>query len=79
MAEVGIAAIVVGAMLFALGLFPGLLPALTERFQGLLDHFFRSRRGIHRIQADLLLSGDVWLLAGGGVILIVGLLALLEK
>jgi hypothetical protein len=53
MAEVGITAIIVGAILFALGFFPGLLPALMERFQGLLDRFVPSRGRIHKFQTDL--------------------------
>jgi hypothetical protein len=77
MAEVGITAIVVGAILFVLGFFPGLLRALIERFQGLLDHFFPSRGRTHKFQTDLPLHTDAWLLGGGGVILSLGLLALL--
>jgi hypothetical protein len=77
MAEVGTAAIVVGAILFALGFFPGLLLAVVKGFQSLRDHFFPSMRPIHRFQTGLSLSGDVWLLASGGVILILGLLVLL--
>jgi hypothetical protein len=75
MAEVGITAIVVGAILFALGFFPGLVAALVKRLQNFWNPFLSSRGDIHRF----LLSSEVWLLAGGGVILIVGLLAFLEK
>jgi hypothetical protein len=76
MAEAGITAIFVGAILFPLGLFPGLLPALMERFQSLQDHFFPSR-GVRKFETDLPLHSDVWLIASGGVMLILGLLALL--
>jgi hypothetical protein len=78
MAEVGITAIVVGAILFALGLFPGLLPALMERFQGLLDRFVPSRGRIHKFQTYSPLHSDVWLIASGGVMLILGLFVLLR-
>jgi hypothetical protein len=78
MAEVAIAAIVVGAILFAFGLFPGLPLALMEAFQNLRDQFFRSRGRIHRFQTDLPLSGDAWLVGTGGVMLILGLLVLLR-
>jgi hypothetical protein len=77
MAQVAIATIVVGTILFALGLFPGSLPALLERFQSLRDRFFPSTGRNHKVPADLPLHSDVWLLGGGGVILILGLLALL--
>lgn len=78
MAEVGITTIVVGAVLFALGFFPCLLPALLERFQHLLDYFFPSRGQINKFQSDLPIHSDVWLLGGGGVILILGFLVLLR-
>jgi hypothetical protein len=77
MTEVANTAIVVGAILFALGLFPGLLPVLIARFQGLRDYFFPSRGRIKKFQSGLPLHTDAWLLGGGGVIMILGLLALL--
>jgi hypothetical protein len=77
MAQAGIAAIFVGAILFPLGLFPSLLPALMERFQSLRDRFVLSRERIQKIQSDLPLHSDAWLLGGGGVMLILGLLAVL--
>jgi hypothetical protein len=48
-----------------------------ERFQSLRDRFFPSRGRIQKFQSDLPLHGDVWLIASGGVMLILGLLALL--
>jgi hypothetical protein len=48
MAEVGITAIVVGAILFVLGFFPGLLPALMARVQSLRDQLFPSRGHIRK-------------------------------
>ena len=78
MAEVGITAIVVGAILFVLGFFPGLLPTLMEGFRGLRDHFFPSRGRMHKLQTDLPLSSEVWLLASGGIMLILGLLVVLR-
>ena len=77
MAEVGITAIGVGAVLFAFGLFPVLLLLLMEAFQNLRDQFFRSKGRIRRFQTDLPLPTDVWLIASGRVMLILGLLALL--
>jgi uncharacterized membrane protein HdeD (DUF308 family) len=78
MAEVGIAAIVVGAILLALGLSPGLLPALIERFQGLRDHFFPLPGRIHKFQTDYSVSSDIWLIVSGGVMMILGLFVLLS-
>jgi hypothetical protein len=77
MAEAGITAIVVGAILLSLGLFPRLPPAVIERCQRLWDHFFPLRGRIRKFQTDLPISSDVWLIASGGVMLILGLLALL--
>lgn len=78
MAEVGVAAIVVGAVLFVLGLFPGLLPAVMRRFLSRRDYFFQSRGRIKKFRSDLPMSSDAWLLASGGVMLILGLLVLLR-
>jgi uncharacterized membrane protein HdeD (DUF308 family) len=78
MAEVGITAIVVGAILLALGLFPGLPLALMAAFQNLRDQFFRSKERIPRSKTGLPLSSDAWLVGSGGVMLILGLFVLLR-
>jgi len=78
MAEVGIAAIVVGAILTILGLFPGLPRALMERFLKLRNQVFKSGGRIPKLQTDLPLSSDIWLIASGGVMLILGLLVLVR-
>ena len=78
MTEAGIAATVVGGILFVPGLFPGLPLALMEAFQNMREQFFRSKGRIHMFQTDLPLSSDVWLIASGGVMLILGLLVLLR-
>jgi hypothetical protein len=74
-----VAAILFGAMLFAVGMMPGLVIALREGLQNFRDHFVPIRRPFRNIPTDSQLSGDVWLVAGGGVIMILGLLALLLR
>jgi hypothetical protein len=56
---------------------PGLLATFVEGLQNFLDHSSRSGGPVHRSRTDLRLSGDIWLLVSGGVMMIVGLLALL--
>jgi hypothetical protein len=68
-----------GAILFVLCMIPGLLAALMEGLRNFRDHFSRTRRPFHNIQTDLPLSLDIWLLVGGGVMMIVGLQALLSS
>jgi hypothetical protein len=77
MAKLGIVAIVFGAMLFALGIIPGLLVVLMRGLQNFSDRFTQTGGPIRRFQTDLGRSGDGWLLVGGGVMMILGLQALL--
>jgi hypothetical protein len=78
MLELGITAIVVGPILLALFLIPGLVPVLLRGWETLGDRFSPRRAPNHKIPTHLPLAGDVWLLAGGGVMLIIGLLVLLR-
>ena len=75
MAKVAIIEIVLGAMLFVVGLLPGLLGTLMERLGNFGDHFSPSKR-IHNIKTDMRLYGDILLAIGGGGMMILGLLAL---
>ena len=79
MFELGITAIVVGPILLALVLIPGLAPVLLRGWQTLGDRFSPSRGPTDNIPRYLPLSGDIWLLASGGVMLILGLFVLLCK
>jgi hypothetical protein len=76
MAELGVTAVVVGTILLALGLIPGLVPTVVRGFQSLGDRF-SSWRDASTLQTSLTLSGDVWLISSGGVLLLLGLLVLL--
>jgi hypothetical protein len=79
MLELGITAIVVGPIFLALVLIPGLAPVLQKGWQTFGDRFSPRRTPTHNIPTQLSLSGDVWLLASGGVMLILGLFVLLYK
>ena len=79
MFEFGITAIVVGPILLALVLIPGLVPVLLRVWQTLGDFFSPTRGPNQNIPTHVPLSGDVWLLASGGVMLILGLFVLLCK
>ena len=79
MFEFGITALVVGPILLALVLIPGLAPVLLRGWQTLGDRFSPRRLPNHNIPSNLPLSGDIWLLASGGVMLILGLFVLLCK
>ena len=79
MFELGITAIVVGPILLALVLIPGLAPVMLRGWQTLGIRISPRRAPNHSIPTHLTLSGDVWLLAGGGVMLILGLFVLLYK
>jgi hypothetical protein len=74
-----ITAILYGAILFGLGMIPGLFATLVEGLQNFLDDVSQTGEPVHGAQTDLRLSGDIWLLVGGGVMMIVGLLALLSR
>ena len=50
-----------------------------EGLQNFLDYLSQTGEPVHRPQADLRLSGDIWLLVGGGVMMILGLVALLAR
>jgi hypothetical protein len=79
MAKAANTAIVLGAMLFLLGLVPGLRAALIEALHNFRDHFSPTRESSHNVQTNLLFSLDTWLLVGGGVMMIFGMLALLSS
>jgi hypothetical protein len=77
MAKPAITAIVFGAMLFVLGMVPGVLAGLMDGLQNLRNHLSPTRGPIRRLQTHHRLSGDICLLVGGGVMMIAGFLALL--
>jgi hypothetical protein len=79
MLELGITAIVVGPILLALVLIPGLVPVLLRGWQTFGERISSRRGPNYNIPTHLPLSGDVWLLASGGVMLILGLFVLLCK
>ena len=79
MTKPAITAILFGAMLFVLGMSPGLIAALREGLENFRDHISQTRGPIYRFRTDPPFSGDIWLLVGGGVMMIVGLLALLSR
>jgi hypothetical protein len=79
MLDLGITAIVLGPILLALVLIPGLAPVLLRGWQTLGGRFSTRRVPNHNIPTHLPLSGDVWLLASGGLMLILGLFVLLCK
>jgi hypothetical protein len=66
MAKPAITAIVFGDMLFVLGMIPGVLAGLMDGLQNFRNHLSPTRGPIRRLQTDLRLSGDIWLLVGGG-------------
>jgi hypothetical protein len=74
-----IIAIIVGAMLLVLGMIPAFLVALTEALRDFLDPLYPTGGPWYRFCAHLRVSGGIWLLVGGGVMIIVGLLALLSS
>jgi hypothetical protein len=47
-----------GAMLFVLGMIPGLLAVLMRGLQNFSDHFSQTGGPIHRFQTDLGRPGD---------------------
>ena len=75
MLELGIIALVVGPILLALVFIPGLVPVLLRVWET-LGRFSPRRGPTHNIPLYLPLSGDVWLLASGGVMLFLGLFVL---
>jgi hypothetical protein len=74
-----IIAIIVGAMMLVLGMIPGFLVALTEALRNFLDPLYPTGGPWYRSCAHLRVSGAIWLLVGGGVMMIVGLLLLLLR
>jgi hypothetical protein len=79
MAIPAITAIISGAMLFALGMMPGLIATLLEELQDFRDHFSSMSGPIRNRQTDSRVSGAIWLRVGGAVMMILGLLALLSS
>ena len=76
MERVAIIAIVLGAMAFDLGLLPGLLGVLMEALRNFRPHPSPPRRPTHNIRTDIRLYGDIRLVLGGEVMMILGLVAL---
>jgi len=64
--------IVFGATFFALGMMPDLIDTFFEGMRNFRDNFSPTRGPIP-IQTD---SAQLWLVVGGGVMMIIGLLAL---
>jgi hypothetical protein len=79
MFELGITSIVVGPILLALALIPGLAKVLLRGWQTLGGRFTPRKSAEPQHPTHLPLSGDTWLLASGGVMLILGLFVLLCK
>lgn len=79
MAKSAVTAILCGASLFVLGMIPGLLAALTEGLRNFLDYFSPARGPSHRFQTDSFHSGEIWLVVGGGMMMILGLVVLLRN
>jgi hypothetical protein len=71
--KLAIIATVFGAMLFVQGLIPGLLGALMEGLRNCRDHPSPSRGPIHNIRTDMRVYGDIRLVVGGGVLMVLGL------
>ena len=74
MERAAIIEIVLGSMLFVLGLLPGLLGTLMEGLGNFSDHHPPARRPIHNIQNDMRRYGDICLAISGGGMMILGLL-----
>jgi hypothetical protein len=77
MEKPAINAILFGAMLFVLGMVPGLLGALKEGLENFRNRVFPPGWPVHRLETNFCITGDIWLLVGGGVMMIAGLMALL--
>jgi hypothetical protein len=74
MERAAIIEIVLGSMLFVLGLLPGLIGRLMEGLGNFRDHPSLARRPIHHIQTDMPRYGDISLAISGGGMMILGLL-----
>jgi hypothetical protein len=74
MVTAGINAIVFGAMLLLLGMMPDVVAALREGLQNFRDHFFFTSSTYRN---DLPRTGAVWLVVGGAMVILLGLLALI--
>ena len=73
MAKAAIPLIAFGACLFALGMMPDLIATFHEELRNLRDNFSLTRGPTDDIPTD---SAQVWLVVGGGVMMILGLLVL---
>jgi hypothetical protein len=76
MEKAAITLIVFGAMFLVVGLIPGLLSAPLEGLRNFRDGPSALREPIYDLRTDMRLYGDFRLVVGGGVAIIVGLLAL---
>jgi hypothetical protein len=76
MFRAAIIAIVLGAMLFDLGLLPGWVGPLMEGLRNFWSQPHPSRRPMPNIGTDMRRYGDIRLVLGGGVMMILGLLGL---
>lgn len=76
MEKAAVTAIILGAMLFALGLIPGLLGPMIEVLRSLRDYASTSSGLINNIQTDIRRYGDIRLIVGGAVMMFLGLVLL---
>ena len=67
--------IIFGTMFIALGMMPSLITALMEELEDLRTLFTQ----LPRRATDVPASADLWLVAGGGVMVIAGLVAILVR
>jgi hypothetical protein len=77
MVQAGITAIVFGVMLMVLGMTPSLITALIQGLQNFRDYFSLPRDLGYNVADDIHVSRDIWLVVGGGVLVIAGLTSLL--
>jgi hypothetical protein len=79
MATSAITAIIFGALLFFLGMIPGLLAGLVEGLRNFWDDLSPVKRPYRDIQTDSRVFGEILLVVGGGLIMILGCVALLSR
>ena len=75
MARSAIYPIIFGTMLIALGMMPRLITALMEELEDFRTLFTQ----LPRRATDIPGSADLWLVAGGGVMVIAGLVSTLVR
>lgn len=77
MAKSAITAILFGAMLLVLGMIPGLLAGLVEGLRNFRDHLAPTRRPYRNTEIPSRVSGQIWLVLGGALMMILGIVAFL--